>query len=189
MIDDDFAYSRIIFLYIFVVILVRTTEMIYNKVKIEREEEIMQISSRFTIATHILLFIALEEKKHKVTSDFIAGSVGVNPVIIRKTMSQLKKAGLISVARGTGGAELLKSTEDIRLVDVYRAVESLGSQGKLFSFHEHPNPNCSIGRNIHGVLDDKLLDAQKIMEQELAKTSLAKLVSEAQRQIAEESLS
>lgn len=68
----------------------------------------MQISSRFTIATHMLVIIALEGKENKVTSDLLASSVGVNPVIIRKTLSQLKKANLISVARGTGGAEIIK---------------------------------------------------------------------------------
>ena len=68
----------------------------------------MQISSRFTIGTHVLIMIALQGEKTKVTSDFLAGSVGVNPVIIRKTLSQLKRAGLIHVARGTGGAELAK---------------------------------------------------------------------------------
>lgn len=46
----------------------------------------MQISSRFTIATHMLIVLALEGKKRKLTSDILAGSVGVNPVIIRKTI-------------------------------------------------------------------------------------------------------
>ena len=58
----------------------------------------MQISSRFTIATHMMIIIAMQDTDSKVTSDFLAASVGVNPVIIRKTLSQLKKAGLISVA-------------------------------------------------------------------------------------------
>ena len=69
----------------------------------------------------------------KLTSDFMAGSVGVNPVIIRKTLSQLKKADLISVQRGTGGASLLKDPEEINLLQVYRAVDSIGPSGQLFS--------------------------------------------------------
>ncbi|MGT2847120.1 Rrf2 family transcriptional regulator [Streptococcus massiliensis] len=146
----------------------------------------MQISSRFTIATHIMIVIALEAKDNRVTSDFLAGSVGVNPVIIRKTLSQLKKAGLISVARGTGGAAIEKELEDISLLDIYRAVGSLGKTGKLFSFHENPNPNCPIGRNVHAVLDDKLLQIQNAMERELAQSSLADVVAEAQMQIQEE---
>ncbi|MDU1975766.1 MAG: Rrf2 family transcriptional regulator [Streptococcus parasanguinis] len=108
----------------------------------------MQISSRFTIGTHVLIMIALQGEKTKVTSDFLAGSVGVNPVIIRKTLSQLKKAGLIHVARGTGGAELAKAADEISLLDIYQAVECLGSTGQLFGFHDNPNPACPIGHNI-----------------------------------------
>ena len=76
----------------------------------------MQIPSRFTIAVHILTLIAQNKgNETKLTSDLMAGSVGVNPVIIRKTLSQLKKADLISVQRGSGGATLAKAPEEINL--------------------------------------------------------------------------
>ncbi len=127
----------------------------------------MQIPSRFTIATHMLIIIALKGKESKVTSDFLAASVGVNPVIIRKTLSQLKKAELISVARGTGGTEIVKDLKDISLLDVYQAVECLGKTGQLFSFHDNPNPNCPVGAHIHDVLDQKLERIQLAMEAEL----------------------
>ena len=143
----------------------------------------MQISSRFTIATHMLIIIALKGKESKVTSDFLASSVGVNPVIIRKTLSQLKKAELILVARGTGGAEIIKDLEDISLSDVYQAVECLGKTGQLFSFHDNPNPACPVGVNIHGVLDEKLQKIQLAMEQELSQTSLAQVVADAEARI------
>ena len=143
----------------------------------------MQISSRFTIATHMLIIIALRGKKSKVTSDFLAASVGVNPVIIRKTLSQLKKAELISVARGTGGAEIIKDLEDISLLDVYQAVECLGKKGQLFSFHDNPNPDCPVGANIHRVLDEKLDKIQEAMEEELSQTSLARVVADAESRI------
>lgn len=143
----------------------------------------MQISSRFTIATHMLIIIALKGKESKVTSDFLASSVGVNPVIIRKTLSQLKKVELISVARGTGGAEIIKDLEDISLLDVYQAVECLGKTGQLFSFHDNPNPACPVGANIHGILDEKLQKIQLAMEQELSQTSLAQVVADAEARI------
>ena len=143
----------------------------------------MQISSRFTIATDMLIIIALEGKKTKVTSDFLAASVGVNPVIIRKTLSQLKNAELISVARGTGGTEIIKDLNEITLLDVYQAVECLGKTGQLFSFHENPNPSCPIGSNIHAVLDQKLLDIQEAMENQLGQTSLAQVVADAEARI------
>jgi len=143
----------------------------------------MQISSRFTIATHMLIIIAIKSQESKVTSDFLAASVGVNPVIIRKILSQLKKAELISVARGTGGTEIIKDLRDINLFDVYQAVECLGKSGKLFSFHDNPNPNCPVGANIHQVLDQKLLDIQEAMENQLRQMSLAQVVADAEARV------
>ncbi|WP_277422284.1 Rrf2 family transcriptional regulator [Brachyspira hampsonii] len=97
----------------------------------------MKISSRFTIAVHTLLCI-LEFKDEKITSNFISESVNVNPVIIRNILIQLQKADIITVKRGTGGISLNKKTENITLLDIFNAVESL-DEGKLFSFHENPN--------------------------------------------------
>ena len=146
----------------------------------------MQIPSRFTIATHMLIIIALKGKESKgQTSDFLAASVGVNPVIIRKTLSQLKKAELISVARGTGGTEIVKELKDISLLDVYQAVECLGKTGQLFSFHDNPNPNCPVGAHIHDVLDQKLERIQQAMEAELGQTSLEQVVADAESQMKE----
>ena len=142
----------------------------------------MQIPSRFTIATHMLIIIALKGKESKVTSDFLAASVGVNPVIIRKTLSQLKKAELISV---TGGTEIVKDLRDISLLDVYQAVECLGKTGQLFSFHDNPNPNCPVGAHIHDVLDQKLERIQLAMEAELGQTSLEQVVADAESQMKE----
>lgn len=45
----------------------------------------------------------------------------------------------------------------------------------MFHFHENPNPNCLVGRNIHAVLDDKLLKVQKAMEDELKSITLAEV--------------
>lgn len=107
--------------------------------------------------------------EYKVTSDFIAASTNVNPVIIRKLLSQLKAAGLIEVARGTGGTKIAKTLEEITFLDIYRAVECVENE-TLFHFHE--NPNCPVGKNIHNVLDDKLSRVQSAMERELASITL-----------------
>ena len=50
----------------------------------------MQISSRFTIAVHIFACIDTFKEEFKLTSEFLAASINVNPVIIRKILSQLK---------------------------------------------------------------------------------------------------
>lgn len=132
----------------------------------------MQISSRFTIAIHIFSCINTFENDRKVTSDFLASSVEVNPVVIRRILLQLKSAGLIHVQRGTGGAAIAKPLEEITFLDIYRAVECV-EDGELFHFHEKPNAECPVGRNIHHVLDEKLQRVQSAMERELAAITLA----------------
>lgn len=136
----------------------------------------MQISSRFTLAVHILACIAVI-KDMKITSNLLAGSTNTNPVIVRKILGQLKNAGLVEVVRGTGGASLAKPAQEISFLDIYQAVECV-ERGKLFHFHENPNEKCPIGRNIHNVLDDKLDQIQRAMERELASISMADVQGE-----------
>lgn len=134
----------------------------------------MQISSRFTIALHIFTAVDVFKDDYKVTSDFLAGSINTNPVIIRNILTQLKNAGLIKVARGTGGIELTRELSEITFFDVYQAIEPL-ENGDLFRFHEAPNPKCPVGRNIHELLDEKLKDIQNAMEERMKEYTLLDL--------------
>lgn len=136
----------------------------------------MQLSTRFSIAVHTLLCIcvAARSKRYKATSEFIALSVGVNPVTIRKCLGALKRAGLAEVAAGTGGATLAREPERISLLDIFRAV-GMVEEETLFSFHEKPNQACPVGRSITPLLGDCMRHAQQAMEKELAAVSLADL--------------
>ena len=89
--------------------------------------------------------------EYKVTSEFLASSINVNPVIIRRILSQLRDAGIVEVRRGTGGAAPAKPLQEITLLDVYRAVDCVEEKA-LFHFHENPNMSCPVGRNIHNIL-------------------------------------
>lgn len=145
----------------------------------------MQISSRFTIAIHIFACIDTFKNEYKLTSDFLAGSVNVNPVIIRKVMQQLKRAGIINVARGTGGIEPAKPLSDITLLDIFKAVDSV-EDNQLFHFHENPNSECPVGRNIHKGLDDKLESIQQAMENKMSEITVEDVIRDTQKSISEE---
>lgn len=137
----------------------------------------MQISSRFTIAIHMFACMEAFGNEYKVTSDFLASSINVNPVVIRKILSQLKNAGLVEVARGTGGAKAARPIDQITFYDVYLAVDLL-EEGELFHFHENPNPDCPVGRNIHMLLDGKLMRIQEAMENEMKQYTIADIAKE-----------
>ena len=138
----------------------------------------MQISSRFTIALHILTCIEEFKNDYKITSDFLSSSINVNPVVIRRILQKLKSAGIITVARGNvGSMEINKDLKDITFYDVYKAVDCVDDEG-LFHFHENPNPLCPVGRNIHNVLDKRLDAIQQAMENEMKKSTLADVINE-----------
>lgn len=144
----------------------------------------MQISTRFTMAVHILLAIGEFAPTTRTTSTFLSQSVNANPVVIRRALGQLKDAGIITVEMGPGGAAFARPAEQITLLDVYRAVES--TEDHLFNFHENPNAECPVGRNIHAVLDSELNDAQKALEDRLAQTSIADLLARIDTLVAEQ---
>lgn len=133
----------------------------------------MQISTRFTIAAHALLCVTHFSPARKVTSGLIAESVGVNPVVIRRTLGMLKDAGLVRVEPGVGGTTLARPANEITLLDVFRAVGSVS--GSLFDFHAAPSDACPVGQNVHAVLDAELDAAQAALEARLGQTTLAEL--------------
>ena len=147
----------------------------------------MQIGSRFTIGVHIITAIDYFKEEDRVSSEFLAGSIGVNPVIVRTIISQLREAGIVRTQRGYSGAELKKPLDEISLYDIYRAVGSVDAEEGLFHFHEHPNPDCPVGRNIHRVLDGRLLEVQRAMEEKLKATTLADIVEDTKQAVKNES--
>mgnify|MGYP000610685363 FL=1 len=140
----------------------------------------MQITSKFTIAAHIIAAIDYFKDSEKVTSNFLAGSVGANPVIVRNVMGNLKESGIIAISQGKSGISLAKELDEITFYDVYKAVDCVDDEG-LFHFHENPNINCPVGRNIHSAMDEKLQRVQSIMENELSRITMADVVTDVRK--------
>ncbi|MBC1360275.1 Rrf2 family transcriptional regulator [Listeria welshimeri] len=134
----------------------------------------MAISTRFSVAVHILTLIDMN-KERSITSDTIAASVNTNPVVIRRIMSKLKKAGLIQSSPGISGTYLLKNATEITLYDIYQAVEVTDN---LFDIHKNPNPNCEVGANIQETLDTVFIHAQQKMEADLKRTTLSQITTD-----------
>ena len=145
----------------------------------------MQITSKFTAAVHILACIDIFGGQMRVTSDFLSGSTGVNAVIVRNVLGQLRNAGIVETRQGSGGAHLAKALDEITLYDIYKAVDCVDDEG-LFHFHENPNAECPVGRNIHKAMDNRLQTAQAALENELKSTTLAQVVSDTRKLIDEE---
>ena len=143
----------------------------------------MQISSKFTIGVHILAVIDYLGENEKVTSSVLASSIGVNPVIVRNVMGDLKEAGIIAISQGKSGITLARRLDEVTFYDIYRAVDCVKDEG-MFHFHENPNPECPVGRNIHKAMDAKLERVQRCMEEELRKITVAEVVTDIRKELA-----
>ncbi|MCM3790923.1 Rrf2 family transcriptional regulator [Domibacillus indicus] len=126
------------------------------------------INSRLAVAIHIMVLIA-SNPRETVSSEWMAGSVNTNPVVVRRIMGMLRKAGLLISRAGKTGAALTRDPADITLLDIFRAVEP---KEELFAIHEKPNPECAVGKNIQSALDVTFGRAQAAMEQELSSQTL-----------------
>ena len=142
----------------------------------------MQITSKFTIGVHIIAVLEYFKKDYNVTSGFLAGSVGVNPVLIRTIMGELKDAGFIKISQGKTGISLAKPIEEISFYDIYKALDCVEENG-LFHFHENPNMNCPVGKNIHRAMDERLAAIQDSMESEMKKISVGDVYNDIKKEM------
>lgn len=134
----------------------------------------MQISMKCSIAVHCLIFIHEAKGIAKVTSNLLSESTGCNPVVIRNILSALKKSGLITVPRGTGGAELCVDPSQITLYQIYTALEPNGVTS-LIGIHPCQNRPCPVAQNIRKVLETpyhKIEDAVKKTMKEITLQSM-----------------
>ncbi|WP_328891641.1 MULTISPECIES: Rrf2 family transcriptional regulator [unclassified Streptomyces] len=135
----------------------------------------MSANSRMTIAVHVLTWMSLDRQNNEVaTSDRIAGSVNTNPVVIRRCLGDLRKAGLVQAKRGVGAGWILtREPEETSLLEVYLAVEGGGPFGM---HHTPPNPDCPIGFGIRPALQQVYSGLEEQMQQELARTTIADML-------------
>ncbi len=127
------------------------------------------VNSRFSVAIHILSLIATTSDKSLLTSDYMAGSVNTNPVVVRRMIGVLKKAGLLSSHSGMAGYELLVEPKDLTLLAIYQA---MNGPEQLFAIHDEPNPACAVGRKIQHTLEGVYISVWQAMEEQLQAQTL-----------------
>ena len=141
----------------------------------------MAANSRMTIAVHALAWMALAQRRgHAVlTSDQVAASVNTNPVIIRRSLGDLGRAGLVHVRHGAGaGWSLARAPEQITLLEVYDAV---GQESPFGMHHAEPNLECPVGRGIRPALSQVYGGIEQAVRRELALVSVADVLRETLR--------
>ena len=131
------------------------------------------MNSRFSTAVHILTLLA-STPEQRLTSEWIAGSVGTNPVVIRRQLAVLREAKLVESkgARG-GGWALARSPEAIKLSQVRAA---LGEEATFRMHKNDPSPDCVVGQNVRQALESVYEDAEKAVMRSLQTSTIKDLL-------------
>ena len=123
---------------------------------------------RFATIVHILV-LSEKFKDELITSDFIAGSINVNPVVVRREIQVLKNAKILDSKKGKdGGCFLNKDPKDITLGDIYNLITKDLDFGKK----NHPNPNCPVGKQMNMSLDLLFTSVEKNIIEQLDQITL-----------------
>ncbi|MET3531402.1 transcriptional regulator [Chryseobacterium flavum] len=126
-------------------------------------------NTRFATAVHIMTLLA-KSPQEWLTSEWIAGSINVNPVIVRKEISVLREAGLITSRQGKeGGSQLTRNADMITISEIYKAVKNTEILGKK---NQNPNPACSVGKEINIHLDTLFEETDQLVVNFLGDKSL-----------------
>ncbi|MEC5173561.1 Rrf2 family transcriptional regulator [Chryseobacterium nepalense] len=130
-------------------------------------------NTRFATAIHIMTLLA-ESPQEWLTSEWMAGSININPVIVRKELSVLKEAGLIISRQGKeGGSRIAKNADIIKISDIYLAVKNTEVLGKK---NNNPNPACSVGREINEHLQTLFSETDQLVLTFLGNKTLQKFL-------------
>nr|WP_199077852.1 Rrf2 family transcriptional regulator [Pedobacter sp. ASV19] len=127
-------------------------------------------NGRFAISLHILTLLD-KASGEVLSSDYIAGSININPVLVRKELSNLRNHGMVLSKEGkNGGSYLAKSAQNITLGEIYNSVRQNSLLGNL---KNTPNPQCPVGKQINKHLDNLYVDTENALIKQLSIQTLA----------------
>ncbi|WP_316834960.1 Rrf2 family transcriptional regulator [Pedobacter nutrimenti] len=127
-------------------------------------------NGRFAISLHILTLLD-KANGEVLSSDYIAGSININPVLVRKELSNLRNHGMVLSKEGkNGGSYLAKSAQNITLGEIYNSVRQNSLLGNL---KNTPNPQCPVGKQINKHLDNLYVDTENALIRQLSVQTLA----------------
>ncbi|SMP35089.1 transcriptional regulator, BadM/Rrf2 family [Flavobacterium hercynium] len=127
------------------------------------------ISGKFAITIHILTLLTKFPNDY-LSSEFIAGSINLNPVLVRKEIANLKAHQIVESKEGkNGGTKLAVNAVNLSLKEIFEMTfESIN----LGYAKNQPNPECPVGKKINQNLAGLYADMNKQLSVQLEGISL-----------------
>ena len=140
----------------------------------------MKRDSRLSSVLHGLLHMA--DHDGPMTSEQLAACMGTHPVVVRRTMSGLRAAGLVASERGHAGG--WRITADLSKVTLRQLHEALGEPAIFAIGNRNETPACLVEQAVNATLDDAFADAEALLLAHFETVTLADLAAEFSRRFA-----
>lgn len=131
----------------------------------------MKRDSKLSSILHVLLHMAHTERS--LTSEELAGYLGTNPAVVRRTLSGLRELGYVTSVKGHGGGWSISC--DLHVVTLRDVYDAVGSPGIFAMGNRSEHPQCLVEQAVNHVLDDAFSDAEALLVQRLDTVTLADL--------------
>ncbi|MEO0649482.1 MAG: Rrf2 family transcriptional regulator [Planctomycetota bacterium] len=136
------------------------------------------MNAQLTIAFHILGFLTAR-RGEPLTSDVLAATYGTSPVVLRRVLVKLQRAGLVETRRGVGGGSVLaRAPEDINLREAYEAIR----QGDEL-LPRHPSEGGGVGPIVGEYLNELYEEAEQALVARLEAVTVAQMDRVVRRRI------
>jgi DNA-binding IscR family transcriptional regulator len=142
----------------------------------------MKRDSRLASVLHALLHMA--EQDGPMTSEALGKCLEANPVVVRRTMGYLRKAGLVISDRGHAGGWRIDA--DLSTVTLRQLHEALGEPAIFAIGNRNETPNCLVEQSVNAALESAFVEAEALLLERFSEITLADLATDFARRHAEE---
>jgi len=134
----------------------------------------MKRDSRLSSVLHALLHTA--EQEGPVTSEVLARCLGTNPVVVRRTMGYLRKAGIVTSDRGHAGGWRIHA--DLGTVTLRQLHEALGEPAMFAMGNRNETPECLVEQSVNAALEGSFAEAEALLLRRFSEITLADLAAD-----------
>ncbi|WP_196259045.1 Rrf2 family transcriptional regulator [Pelagibacterium limicola] len=134
----------------------------------------MKSSSRLSAVLHALMHMAAH--RGPMTSEVLAQCMSTHPVVVRRTMSGLREAGLVTSTKGhNGGWSIACDMEKTTIRDIH---EALGEPAVYAIANSNDAPQCLLEQAVNAALDDAMKEAEALLLARFQSLTLAQIAGD-----------
>lgn len=134
----------------------------------------MKSDSRLSAILHTVLHMS--EAGRAMTSAELARHMNTNPVVVRRAMAGLRRAGLVRSEKGRGGGWEIAA--DLSQVSLRQIHDAIGAPPLLAAGIRLEHPACLVEQAVNNALQPAFAEAEALLVERLSAVTLAELAAD-----------